>query len=139
MATSRDGGDAVFHGDTVSFTTAQEIDPGMLVTPSGDMEVDKADASGSGSNVIGVMTDANKGTEYGSYGDKQTVRMEGLVKVRCESGVAAGDELAAPDSSATAGAQTPGVAGSGGDTGYIVVEGATQDDDGNHYAVAKLD
>jgi hypothetical protein len=140
MATSRDGGDRVFHGDKVSYERAQHIDPGMLVVPSDDMVVDKADVSGAGTGVVGVMTDANmaSGEDEGNYGDKYTVIDEGIVKVRAESGVSAGDELAVPDSGGT-GATTPGVAGSGGDTGYIAVRGAEQEPDGNHYVLAKLD
>lgn len=114
------------HGDqdTRENQTGSEIGAGMWVVPSGDETVALSDGDG----LVGVTADPLPN------GDKGTVNYRGVVRARVESGVAAGDELAVPDSGATSGATTPGVAGSGGSSGHFALTGAAQADDGNYYA-----
>lgn len=115
------------HGDqdTRLNNTGSSLGAGLWVTPTGDETVALADAT----PLVGCMA-------YNvAAGDKGTVNYRGVVYARVESTVAAGDELAAPDSGATSGATTPGVAGSGGASGIFALEGAKDPEgDGNYYA-----
>lgn len=121
------------HGDqdTRANQTGAQIDEGMWVVPTGDETVAKADVNGAGGSLVGVVGDDLPD------GEKGQTHYRGVVHARVESDVAAGDELAAPDSSATSGATTPGVAGSGGTSGIYALEGA-KDPEGNGEFYAKV-
>lgn len=119
------------HGDqdTRDNNSGADIDPGLWVVPTGDDGVAPSD----GDALVGVTKDPIED------GYKGTVHYRGVVYARVDSGVTAGDELAAPDSSATSGATTPGVAGSGGSSGHFALEDAKDpEDDGEFYAQVLL-
>lgn len=106
---------------------------GSFVVPTGADNVALADASGAGGNLLGVVRDDIDPGEEGA------VAFGGMIPVRVESSVGANDELSVPDSGATSGAQTPGVAGSGGSSGLHALEPAYGVDGSDYRALIKLD
>ena len=119
------------HGDqdTRENQTGSEIGAGTWVSPSGDETVAPTDADG----LVGVAADAIPD------GEKGTVHYRGVVYARVESDVVAGDELNEPDSGATSGPTTPGIAGSDtdADSGHYALEDA-KDPEGNGEYYAKV-
>lgn len=130
---SNQGGDRKFgHGDNSTRTAASAVEGGHWVVPTTDSNVDLSDASGAGGSLVGVVS------EDAASGETVTTHYRGIVKARVESSVAAGNELAAPDSGATSGATTPGVAGAGGSSGVFALRDAWQASDGNYYTYALM-
>ena len=132
---SNEPGDRVLgHGDqdTRENQTGATLEEGMWVAPNGDETVKLADAA-DGDGLVGVNADPIE------PGYKGNVNYRGVVLARVDSAVTAGDELAAPDSGATSGATTPGVAGAGGSSGHYALEDAKDPEgDGNFYAKVLL-
>lgn len=131
---SLDAGDRYHgHGDhtTRQNSTGAQLDKGKWVLPTGDENVDYADVSGAGDDLVGVLADNLPD------GEKGNVHLRGVIKSRVDSNVAAGDELVAPDSANSG--STAGVASSGTGTGLYALTGAADPDgDGKHTALCLL-
>lgn len=130
------GGDRQFgHGDqmTVENNHGSTINEGEWLAVNGDggdhPQVALADVNGAGD----LMAVAAESFDDGAL---EEAKFRGAPWARVDSGVTAGDELGAPDSSGTG---TPGVAVSGGSSGHYALTDATQLPDGNYYAVVALD
>ena len=130
---SQDKGDrAYWHGESVTRknSTGSTLDAGKWVAPTGDETVAYADANAGRGDLVGVVQDSI------DDGYDDTVHLHGAILARVDSGVTAGDELAAPDSSLAD--EDAGVAESGGSSGIYAVGDAVDDGDGNYYAPVLL-
>lgn len=129
--TNQPGDRAYGHGDDVTRlnSTGSQLDAGKWVTPTGDETVDYVDANGAGTKFMGACAYPI------ADGERGDIRARGVFYARVHSSVVAGEELAAPDSSATSGATEPGVPDGGGSSGCIALTDAKDPDgDGNYYA-----
>lgn len=124
-------GDKQFDDEYTRYNnTGSTINEGEWVVPTGDDNVALADANGAGGYLWGVAKESIENGEWGA------VAVGNVRPVRVESGVVAGDELGAPDSSTSG---TPGVAVAGGSSGKHAHEDAYDDGGGLYRALVKVD
>jgi hypothetical protein len=115
---------------SVSNVSGIDMTDGHWAIVTGDHEVEPSDANGAGGElnaVVGYPIDA---------GDSGKAHFGGAVWARVDENVAAGDHLAAPDSS---GSGEPGVAESGGSANdpLALTDAEEYGHSGHYYAVVR--
>lgn len=119
------------HGDQDTKKADAAVVAGQWLVPTGNDTVNLSDANASGGSLVAVAgMDADAGATL-------QVHYRGVVKARVASSVAAGDELAAPNSGGTS-PTTAGEAQPGGSSGVFALTDAALDGDGNYYSFVLL-